>query len=251
MDDGLHLSAEGYALWDSVLRPAVDAVLEPLAPVDEPPEGSPPTGARVLIDVGPNNPGDGEVTPSPDYLGQHWNNWHDLDGGGQVLPGEHLDALRTTDGTPTPIGLVVTGGFEANGWANGGLRWPDQTLLGDLAVGSATGDFWYASGADQPGGWMFQGLDPGRRYTLRLFASRDDAELRITRFTAVGAGQPQSAVVQTSGVGAGQMDATTANNDDVAVLEALQADRWGHLFVDVEVVQGRYAYTSLIELHVQ
>ncbi|MEO1271143.1 MAG: hypothetical protein AAFX99_23880, partial [Myxococcota bacterium] len=88
-------------------------------------------------------------------------------------------------------------------------------------------------------------------YTQLSVIPAGEQPQRITRFTAVGAGQPQSAVVQTSGVGAGQMDATTANNDDVAVLEALQADRWGHLFVDVEVVQGRYAYTSLIELHVQ
>ena len=32
-------------------------------------------GDRILIDLGPSNSDDGEATPSPDYLGQHWNNW--------------------------------------------------------------------------------------------------------------------------------------------------------------------------------
>ena len=34
-----------------------------------------PRGTRVLVDLGPNNDGDGEDTPNPDHLGQRWNNW--------------------------------------------------------------------------------------------------------------------------------------------------------------------------------
>ncbi|MDX9722451.1 MAG: GDSL-type esterase/lipase family protein, partial [Myxococcota bacterium] len=141
--DRLHLSEEGYALWDSILRPAVEAHVQ--SPVWQPPSAPLRGGERILIDLGPSNPDDGEPSPSPDYLGQHWNNWHPIDGGSELLPGEHLQALRTTQGEPTSVGLVLTGGFSCNGRSNGGLLWPTQDLLGDLAGGSATGDFFYSN----------------------------------------------------------------------------------------------------------
>ena len=38
------------------------------------------------------------------------------------------------------------------------------------------------------------------------------------------------------------------NDDDVAIFPAVQPDPWGHVFVDIEVAEGDYAYLSLIEL---
>ena len=52
---------------------------------------------------------------------------------------------------------------------------PDAAHLGDLAVGSATGDYMYVTGPDMPGALYLRGLDPAARYTLRLFAPRADA----------------------------------------------------------------------------
>ena len=248
VSDGLHLSPEGYALWSGALRPAVEGVLAPLPRAASGVDGLAP-GDRVLIDLGPNNAGDGEDSPSPDYLGQRWNNWHGLDGDGQVLPGEHLDDLQTTTGEVTSIDLVIAGGFSANGWANGGLRWPSAELLGDLAVGSATGDFFFVSGADVPGALFLRGLDPARRYTLRLFASRDDVERRITRFRVTGAATV-SATVQTSGAGAAGAGGT-ANDDDVIAFAGVQPDAWGHVFVDLGLEEGSYAYLSLLELRAE
>jgi hypothetical protein len=136
-----------------------------------------------------------------------------------------------------------------NGRANGGLLWPDAALLGDLAVGSATGDFFYARSDDKTGGFFLRGLDPAARYTLRLFASRDDGERRVTRYTVTGAGA-SSACLQTSGAGAGH-GGRTGNDDDVVAFMALQADAWGHLFVNVALEEGSYAYLSLLELVVE
>ncbi len=242
VDDGLHLSEEGYALWDGVLRPAVEAAVaadstgggDALAP-----------GTRLLIDLGPDNPDDGEHAASPDHLGQHWNNWHPLDGGVAVLPGEHLDGLVTTTGAATGIDLVVTGGFTGNGRSNGGLLWPDGDLLGDLAVGSATGDYFYASGDDQTGGLWLRGLDPDQRYDLAVFAAREDPERRVTTYVVHGA-STASASLQTSGAGAGVTADT--NDDTVARLADLQPDAWGNLFIDVQQTEGSYAYIALLEL---
>lgn len=246
VEDGLHLSDAGYALWDSVLRPVVEAVTDPTPPASAAPLAP---GTRLLLDLGPSNAEDGEPTPSPDYLGQRWNNWYPIEGDQEVLPGEHLDNLVTSAGAPTDVDLVVTGGFLCNGRANGGLLWPDGTLLGDLAVGSATGDFFYVLADDKTGGFFLRGLDPAARYTLRLFASRDDSERRVTRYTASGA-TSASGTLQTSGPGAGH-EGGTGNDDDVVELTNLEPDPWGHLFVDVAIEEGSYAYLSLLELSVE
>ncbi|TNF38371.1 MAG: hypothetical protein EP329_00790 [Deltaproteobacteria bacterium] len=246
--DGLHLSASGYALWDSVLRPAVEAAVSP-RPAADAPSPAVASGARVLVDLGPIDDDDGEASPSPDYLGQHWNNWHTLPGGAHVLPGEQRVDLVTTAGDATGIDLVVAGGFLVNGRRNGGLLWPDGALLGDLAVGSATGDFFYVDGPDNPGALFLRGLDPVRTYTLRLFAARDDAATRKTRYTVTGA-ETASATLQTSGSGAGAAGATT-NDDSVAAFTGVRPDAWGHVFVDVAIAEGDYAYLSLLELTVE
>ncbi|MFH1462916.1 MAG: GDSL-type esterase/lipase family protein [Pseudomonadota bacterium] len=246
VEDGLHLSAEGYALWNSVLRPAVESVTSPTPTGGG---GALPAGTRVLVDLGPSNAEDGEPSPSPDYLGQHWNNWYAVEGDQEILPGEHLDDLVDDAGAATFIDLVITGGFSANGRSHGGLLWPDPGLLGDLAVGSATGDFFYCGGDDRTGGLFLRGLDPQARYTLRLFAARDDAERRITRYTVSGA-TSSTAELQTSGAGAGS-DGGQTNDHATATFAGVQPDPWGHVFLDVAQQEGSYAYLSLLELAVE
>lgn len=249
--DGLHLSESGYALWESLIRPAVEAVLAPL-PSLPPISASPlPAGTRVRIDLGPTNPEDGEITPSPDYLGNHWNNWHAIEGGDDVLPGERLAGLVTTTGEPTTLSLVVSGGFLVNGRQNGGLLWPDAALLGDFAVGSATGDYFYIeANADKPGALWLDGLDPERTYTLRLYATRDFGELRRTRYTVTGGAAAVSTTLQTSGPGAGTVT-LNGNDDTIAELTGLVPDAWGHLFIDVDIDAGTFAYLSALEVVVE
>ena len=239
--DGLHLSDAGYTLWNSVIRAAVEPVLAP-----SPPQPFTPltTGTRVLVDLGPTDGINGERSGAPDWLGQAWNDWHDTNGGDTVLPGEHLGPLVTTDGAPTPLELVITGGFGANGRQNGGLLWPDPALLGDLAVGTATEDYLYAMSDDATGGLQLRGLDPSSRYTLRFFGTRDEVETRITRYTVYGAATAE-ATLQTSGAGAG---VGNANDDDVATFTGVAPDAWGNVFVDVAIAEGTYGYVGIVAL---
>lgn len=246
VSDGLHLSAEGYALLQSALQPAITAVLPALSPAAAPTLAS---GTRILVDLGPSNAEDGELSPSPDYLGQHWNNWYAIEGDDEVVPGERLVDLVTSTGEATSVDLILTGGFFANGRSNGGLLWPDPKLLGDLAVGSATGDFFYTTGDDATGGFFLNGLSPAQTYTLRFFAARDETEVRVSAYTVVGATTAQVSL-QTSGAGAGA-DGATTNNDDIATLTGVQPDAWGQLFVDVAIAQGSYAYLSALEIVVE
>ncbi len=248
VSDKLHLSEEGYALWDSVLRPAVEGALSPKEAVSSP-GTHPASGARVLVDLGADDGDNGEHTDSPDYLGQHWNNWHSLAGGASILPGEHLGDLVDSTGASTGMDLVITGGFNNNGRNNGGLLWPDQELLGDLAVGTATQDYFYSVTDDATGGLMLRGLDPEATYTLRFFASRDESETRATSYTVHGS-ESASATLQTSGSGAGS-EGGNANDDDVAEFTGVRSDPWGHLYVDMELAGNSYAYVALMELTVE
>lgn len=246
--DGLHLSAEGYALFQSVLRPAVEAATTLTAP-GAPDARALAAGTRVLVDLGPANAEDGELSPSPDHLGQHWNNWYSIEGDDEVVAGERLVNLVDTRGEGTGVHLVLTGGFLANGRSNGGLLWPDAALLGDLAVGSATGDFFFITGDDLTGGLLLEGLDPAAAYTLRFFAARDDAERRVTLYTVSGA-STASVSLQTSGPGAGAGSALT-NDDTVAALPHLSPDPWGRLFIDVSIAEGATGYLSILEITVE
>ena len=246
--DQLHLSAAGYTLWNSAIRPVVESVTSPTPPAG-PANPVLPAGTRLLIDLGPSNAMDGEPTPSPDYLGQHWNNWHSVNGGIGILPGEQLVDMIATDGSPTGVDLVIAGGFIGYGRSNGGLLWPDGAKLGNLAVGSATGDFFFTDGPDSPGALYLRGLDPSKTYTFRLFAARQDAEVRVTRYTVTGA-STVSATLQTTGPGAGSAN-TTTNDDTVVEFKGVKPDAWGHVFVDVAIELGTFAYLSLMEVVVE
>lgn len=236
--DQLHLSESGYALWDSVLRPSVDAALSPR------PNASGGLVNRLFVDFGASDGTNGEHSASPDHLGHHWNNWHALSGGDAVLPGERLADLVDQDGASTGVDVVITGGFQNNGRQNGGLLWPETELLDDLAVGTATQDYFYSVADGDTGGFFVSGLDPARTYALRLFASRDTDETRVTTYVATGA-TSESAALQTSGDGAGSSG--TGNDDDVVEL-SVQPDPWGRVFVDVQLTQGSYAYVAALEI---
>ena len=246
--DQLHMSSKGYEKWNEAIRPVVEAVTSPTNPAG-PSNPVLLAGTRVLIDLGPSNAADGEVTPSPDYLGQRWNNWHGIDGGIGILPGEQLVDLMTADGKPTGIDLVIAGGFSSNGRSHGGLLWPDGAKLGNLAVGSATGDFFYTDGPDLPGALFLRGMDPTKSYTMRLFAAREAPEVRVSRYTISGK-TTVSATLQTSGAGAGSAGATT-NDDTILEFKGVQSDAWGHIFLDVSIETGPFAYLSVIEIVVE
>ena len=240
--DQLHLSPMGYQLWDAAIQSALEAVLSPRSLPDNPQH--PASGTLIRVDLGPSNPEDGDRADVDDF-GIQWNAWHPVEGNEQILAGEHLDELLSTQGLPTGTRVVIGGGFRGNGKLNGGLTEPDGALLGTMAMPQATGDYFYTDGLDNPGALSWQGLDPKQRYTLRLFASRNSEEERVTRFTVGG----QSQILQTSGTGAGQE--STGNNNTVVVLSDLEPDAWGALHLDVEIESGRYAYLCLMELEIQ
>lgn len=250
VEDGLHLSTEGYALFERAVVEAVDAAVP--RPAAAPPEGPPP-GSYLRVDLGPENPEDGRPVPARDAFGIVWNAWRGAVGGEQVLAGRALRGLVTTTGRPTPVSVVVAGGFRANGLRNGGLAAPRFEDLGTLAVPEATGDFFYTEGPDDPGALTLGGLSPGATHTLRLFASRlSPDEIRRTGFVVHGADPEAPAVgsVTTTGDGIGFAGAD-GNTGTLVLLSGLRPDARGRLHVDVRIEAGRFAYLNLLEIEVE
>lgn len=252
--DSIHLNRDGYDFWTTNIRPQIEAVLAPDKVYTPNPNGPRP-GDRILFDFGPSNSEDGDHTASPDVNGNYWNNWHAIDGGNNILPGEHLANLVDTTGAGTGVRLTLTAQYESNGKVNGGLLLPNSALLGDLAIGSATEDYFFSTADgvqgggddDDGGGFMLDGLDPNLSYNFKFFGSRYTTETRITEYAVVGANS-QSVWLTTSGNNIGANGVYDGNDDEIAEVLGVRPDAFGQIFVDMTLIQGSYAYLNAMEV---
>ncbi len=234
LSDQLHLNQAGYDLWTQVIRPVV-ALASPSTRTYRPNHAHPRTGSSLFLDLGPADAPNAAPTTSPDANGNHWSNWFWIATGTHVLAGEHRGDLETSDGIGSGIGLVVTGELDGSGL--GGLTSPSPAQLGELAVESATRDFFFCDDAYTPGGLLLTGLDPWRRYDLSLFAGRRIAGSQVTRFVVTGR-RSHTGTLEVAG-----------NTHTVLLLDALRPDECGRLWIDLEVVSGR-AYLGVLRLDV-
>jgi lysophospholipase L1-like esterase len=68
--------------------------------------------------------------------------------------------------------LEVARAIHSNGGTNGGLATPDPALLGDLAVGSATEDYFFLDGNMGKGLFKFKNLDTNKAYQFSIYGCR-------------------------------------------------------------------------------
>lgn len=252
--DDTHLNRAGYQVWLSIVRPALAAVVAPNKTF-VPNASTLGAGGRLLFDFGPSDAVSGDETLNVDANGNRWNNWHPTSGGGLINSGEHLKDLVRTTGTGTGIRMTITGGFIANGKSSGGgLFSPAAALLGNLAVESATEDYWYSTADDAlngpsddlPGGFMLEGLDPDLAYEFRFLGSRNTTEARVTEFKVYGANEG-TINLQTSGTGIGSSGGN-ANDDELAVISGIRPDSFGQIFVDLTLLQGSQTHLNGMEM---
>lgn len=127
------------------------------------------------IDYGQNNvPNQGYKTEGADANGHYWNNVH---GKGTSAPDKVYPqtlALVSSTGGATDVRLQVSTPFSTNGYSNGGLQSPMATLLGDLAVESATQDYIFLEATQDYAIIRFLGLDKTKGYRFYSFGSRTD-----------------------------------------------------------------------------
>lgn len=199
----------------------------------------------VLVDVGTTA---GSTVSSG---GQQWNT--------MVGAGPLIDLLTTT-GSNSGIDLTVTaGGFGLNGGTGaGGLVSPNPALLGDLAVTSATGDYFFSQGFTL----TLSGLDVSRLYSFEFVGSRAAGDTRQTGFTVTGATTDSVSVLTTGtdiGADLGAPAAGTAAGDPnvydgfdgtggVPAVASIQPNGSGVITIEVVRQAGSNAYLNAFSI---
>lgn len=171
LSDMLHMNADGYALWQSVVEPVLD-------------QWSAHKGQTLLFDFGSSGTptGTGEVPNDP---ANAWNNVTEAIGA--AAAGELLGLLNT-QGSASEIGLRIVIPFSAGGPNSSG------TLASTLFPQNATRDSLYGNteawggAADVYPSFKLIGLDPNRVYNITFYASRTGvSDVREAGYTVAGA----------------------------------------------------------------
>ena len=186
---------------------------------------------RYFLDFGPDDVTNGNQTGSPDLNSNFWNN--------QIASITSTDSLLLSDSKNSTTGIYVsvTQDFSSNGILNGGLLSPEDSLLGNLAIATATQDYFFTTAT---GSLEFGGMDTSKGYVFTLFGTRNSPASRVTEYVFSGKNSFTDSL-QTSGVdlgGAGY----NGNNSSVVVTDTLFPAADGTMTLDVSVAEGGFAY---------
>lgn len=208
------------------------------------------TKPLFLVDFGPSNDDAGRSTQGPDPFGRYWNSWRPQQGGLEISIGTTLANMTTVDNAASSVGLQVTGNFTgSNGTSDGGLTTPHSALLGQLAVPTATEDYFFDS--DDNAGFKVTGLDPARKYTFRFLCSRQSATREITRVTLDGGltYKPYCDVV-TSGPRISKNGLSNGNDHLIGVISSMPPKANGEIAISLLSNNSTTAYLGLMEISV-
>jgi len=198
---------------------------------------------KCYVDFGPvASPG--VLTSGSDINGNTWNNH-------TALTVDAITALVNSTGTPSGLSLKNVTTCMANGGSSyGGLVAPTAALLGDMAIGSATQDYFFVqSGLNGTNSSTVKltGLSTTKGYKLYLFGTRNSADpIRVTRYTINGAistiGTLQSSGTNLGGTG------YNGNNSTVYTTPILYSDVNGEIKIEVGYTTGGYGYLGAMKI---
>ncbi len=131
----------------------------------------------------------GALTVNPDKNNNYWNNIVNTQSGLSMTPLNSYNLISTSNDDLGYV-LEITKAFRTNEGGGGGLTNPDVNLLGDMAIATATQDYFYVEGFNST--FKIKNLDKTRPYKFYAFGSRaatSDSDSRITKYTFTGASQ--------------------------------------------------------------
>lgn len=192
---------------------------------------------QLFIDFGPNDVTNGNITINPDANGNYWNN--------PTLAGVNssLSLINTANAATGFTLSVATTGFTTNGILNGGLLAPDATKLGNMAIATATQDYFYTT---TNGTLKISGLSVSKTYKFYLFASRDYAGVRTSAYTLTGSNSC-TGTLQSSGTDLGGTG-KNGNNSSFYTSDALTPNASGEISIYVAVSAGGFAYVNMMKI---
>jgi len=195
---------------------------------------------KILIDFGKNDVTNGNITESPDMNGNYWNN--------AINPAVTAPALPLVDfaNAPTGFELLVAAGMSANGIVSGGLLSPNSSYLGEMAIATATQDYFFTTNATTPGALKITGLDATKGYRFFIFGSRNATDTRYTNYSFSGAntikGSLQNAGANLGGTG------YNGNNSTVFTSEVILPTENGDITIDISTGSNTYAYVNVMKI---
>ena len=169
--------------------------------------------------------------------------------------GLKITNLVTTANTGTTLGIEITSaGWAANGIKNGGLitpPGPKSALLGELAIETATEDYFFLGSPITNGTLKLTGLDTNMTYALTFFGTRSNVSTRVSRYSATSGNGAIYSVTQTnSGTGAGA-EGYNGNNHHTDRIPGLRPNSAGEIPValDVDTQSGNtFAYLGILKI---
>ena len=177
------------------------------------------------IDFGETDNGSrGHQTLGADANGHYWTNAY-------ALPTERMYPrsfnLTNAQGVLTARTMTIGNYFHTNGMSGGGgLESPSASLLGDLAVATATEDYIHMEGAQNYSVIHFGGLDPEKGYRFYLFGSRQTTDDRAGYFELTGENRWKGEMTM-SGNAIGQ--GYNGNNNKILTSDVIFPDRNGNI----------------------
>jgi len=192
----------------------------------------------VYIDFGPNDGVNGNTTVSPDQNGNYWNN--------VTNTSTTASQVNLTDKANVPTGayIKITSGFSSNGIQNGGLLSPDAGLLGDMAIPTATQDYFHTTASSS---LSIRGLDKTKGYVFNLFGSRNDPERRVTTYALAGA-TFYNGTLQTSGTDLGGTG-YNGNTKTILTTDIIMPDDNGHINLTLSKTEGAFGYLGVMKMN--
>ncbi|MGN0234950.1 MAG: SGNH/GDSL hydrolase family protein [Paludibacteraceae bacterium] len=143
-------------------------------------------GNSYYFDFGMDGSSRGELTEGPDVNGHYWNNISQVGTNNKVDQSASY-SLVDADSLLSDYTLTLTGAaFTCNGMSGGGgLLAPSVENLGDLAIATATEDYFFASNSEHCT-ILLKGLDVNKGYQFKIFGSRSATDVRIADYTLRG-----------------------------------------------------------------
>jgi Bacterial Ig-like domain (group 2)/GDSL-like Lipase/Acylhydrolase family len=187
----------------------------------------------VYIDLGPaSGCASCATTPAPDANGRYWNN--PTSGAANATT-----TLVNSSNASTGYSMAVTDNFVVNTTINYGPAAPASATLGDLAIGTATQDYFYLESTNNTGALKFTGLNLSKAYRLTLFGSRVGTDTRVTSYSITGNTTTSGTITTTNG---------NSYTGGTIITAPLQPNASGEIALNFGIVSGNFGYINIIKI---
>ena len=202
----------------------------------------------LYFDFGSKIAAQGTLTEGEDENGHYWNNiTNNTSADKYAAAGTVYTPLVNSGNVSTGYELTLNDRFSTNGKSGGGgLLAPLKDLLGDMAIVSATEDYFFTESSEDNRSFTFSGLDKSKGYKFYIFGSRNTTEVRIVNYTMLGTNE-YVGELQTSGTDCGGQG-INQNIKNVCVSEMVYPDADGKIKVTLSKKQGQFAALNTLKI---